>query len=343
MISADRRFAFLLACALAALLALAIATQRGSHRTQASAVPASPRPTAEEASASVARRVAPPELSSILRPLLTVNLVDRFPGLTPAVRQSSLLPGSQIISYYGNPATAAMGILGAADPETIASQLEQQAARYDQLNGPIDVVPALHLVYAVAQRHPTDNGLYLQYADDADVRRYLRVTQERGMLLFLDLQIGRSSAEAELEKILPYLRYPNVHVAIDPEFAVGSNEVPGVDLGSLQGADIDRVQAALQELVEKERLPPKLLIVHQFVDSMVVNGEAIQRYPDVELIVDMDGFGPAAVKRVKYQQYAARSYAAHAAIKLFLEHDPDLMSEEDVLSLEPTPVVVIYQ
>ena len=76
---------------------------------------------------------------------------------------------------------------------------------------------------------------------------------------------------------------------------------------------------------------------------MVLDGEAIRRYADVELIVDMDGFGPAEIKRVKYQRYAERPYASRAAIKLFLDHDPDLMSEADVLSLEPTPAIVIYQ
>ncbi len=36
-------------------------------------------------------------------------------------------------------------------------------------------------------------------------------------------------------------------------------------------------------------------------------------------------------------------YATHAAIKLFLQHDTDLMSERDVLRLQPTPAIVVYQ
>ena len=341
--STDRRFFLLLACAFAAFLALSIATGRETRRTtpQASSGPMASSLSLADAAALSGRPFRQPP---VLRPLLTVSLTERFPRLAHAlISQRSLLPGSQIVSYYGNPATSAMGILGRGDLETVVSQLERQAAWYDRLNGPLGVVPALHLVYAVAQYHPTDNGLYLQYADDADVRRLIELTEERGMLLFLDLQIGRSSVEAELEKVLPYLRYPQVHLAIDPEFAVSSPEVPGADLGSLDGADIDRAQAILQRLVQTEHLPPKLLIVHQFVDSMVRDGEAIRRYPGVELILDMDGFGPAAVKRVKYQQYAGRPYASYGAIKLFFEHDPDLMSEEDVLSLEPTPAIVIYQ
>lgn len=292
--------------------------------------------------AAATEDVAPSEPA--LQRLWTTSGAERFPHLARAlVPPEPLLADRQIVSYYGNPYTADMGILGAADLETVATQLEQHAALYDQLNGPLGVIPAIHLVYAVAQYHPTDNGLYLQYVDEADVLRYIELTEERGMLLFLDLQIGRSSVAVELRKALPYLRYPHVHLAIDPEFAVGSAEVPGTDLGSLRADDIDYAQSTLQQLVDEESLPPKLLIVHQFIDSMVVDGEAIQRYPDVELVIDMDGFGPADVKRVKYQQYATRPYASYAGIKLFFEHDPDLMSEEDVLRLEPTPAVVIYQ
>jgi hypothetical protein len=285
------------------------------------------------------------EPGAVLQPLLTTKPNDRLPRPTiiAAAPEPSVVTDSQIISYYGNPYTAKMGILGASDPETVAAQLEEHAAQYDRLNGPTGVVPALHLVYAVAQPHPTDNGLYLQYVDDAVVRRYVALTEERGMLLFLDLQIGRSSVEAEVQNVLPYLRHPHVHLAIDPEFAVGSTEVPGIALGSVDAADIDRAQAALQKLVQEESLPPKLLIVHQFIDSMVLDGESIKPYQDVELVIDMDGFGQAAVKRVKYEDYAARPYASRAAIKLFFGHDPDLMSEEEVLLLEPQPSVVIYQ
>jgi hypothetical protein len=163
------------------------------------------------------------------------------------------------------------------------------------------------------------------------------------MLLFLDLQIGRSTVEDEIEKVLPYLRDPRVHLALDPEFAVDGKHAPGDVIGSLSAEDIDAAQSMLQELVVDNRLPPKILMVHQFLDGMVRGGESINHYQGVDLIIDMDGFGPAAVKRATYEEYATKTYAAHAAIKLFLDHDPDLMSEQDVLLLNPPPAVVIYQ
>ncbi len=336
MVSAHGRFSILLLCALAALIAIAVATP-GHDRAKAATRPA-----------AVIERVVQPSTPidppRPLQPLWLTDLHARFPSMTSLLApRFSILPDHQIISYYGNPYTDQMGILGAGDLESMADALERQAARYDALNGPLDVMPAIHLVYAVAQPHPTDNGLYLQYVDGATVLRYIALAEERDMLLFLDLQIGRSTVRDEVEKVLPFLHHPRVHLALDPEFAVDGKYVPGDVIGSLNAKEIDTAQAMLQDLVIAERLPPKLLMIHQFLDEMVQGGESINLYQGVDLIIDMDGFGPADVKRTTYEDYASRTYAAHAAIKLFFNHDPDLMSEQEVLFLNPTPAVVIYQ
>lgn len=321
------------------LAALGVVMPSGDAHIERARTPMPPRVARETA----APRITTPLPSDVLYPVFAVSIDQRFPGLRGLDPGQSILANRQIVSYYGNPYTADMGILGSGDPEAIASLLKERAREYDALNGDVGVVAALHLVYAVAQYHEGDDGLYLQYVDDEEVETFIRVAEEHDMLLFIDLQIGRSSVEDELRKVLPYLRHPNVHLALDPEFAVAQGEVPGADLGSLRGLDINHAQEALAGLVRREDLPPKLLMVHQFVDSMVLDGGSIKLYPNVGLIIDMDGYGPAAVKRVKYEQYASRSYATYAAIKLFLEHDPDLMSAQDVLALVPRPAVIIYQ
>lgn len=336
-ISAERRFSILLLCALAVLVSAGVALPR-YHSAEASAA----------ATVDITRDVLPAvpiEPARPLEPLWLTDLKARFPtAMIPVLApRASLLPQHQIVSYYGNPYSEQMGILGSDDLETVADLLEERAAQYDRLNGSVDVMPAIHLVYAVAQPHPTDNELYLQYVDDQTLQRYLDFVEGRDMLLFLDLQIGRSSVADEVQKVLPYLRRPNVHLALDPEFAVGDDHAPGEVIGSLTAEDIDVAQAMLQQLVIAERLPPKLLMVHQFLDGMVLSGHAINRHPGVELIIDMDGFGMAAVKRATYEKYAGRPYAAHAAIKLFFNHDPDLMSEREVLLLTPPPAVIVYQ
>lgn len=340
---AQQRFLVLLIGLLAALVALSTATtpafEGTVRRANAADTPSRP-PVGARAPLAAPWAVlgAPAAWPVSIRLLPLPRPAERAPQPEPALGADA-----QIVSYYGNPYSAAMGVLGALDMADVAEQLRAQAARYDELNGATRVVPAFHLVYAVAQGHPTSNGRYLQYVADADVRRYLRFTAQHGMLLFLDLQLGRGSVEEEIARVLPYLRHPHVHLALDPEFAVGPGEVPGEALGSLSAAEINEAQAALQRLVRDEGVPPKLLVVHQFADSMVRDGPAIRRYDGVELIVNMDGFGLAAIKQATYRRYAARPYAARAGIKLFFEHDADLMSEAEVFALEPRPALIVYQ
>jgi hypothetical protein len=260
-----------------------------------------------------------------------------------AARPQSPFDRNLVLSYYGHPGTAAMGIVGEYDPKELVELLAQHAERYDAVNGIQGVVPAIHLIYAVAQWAPGHDDRHLDHMDTAEVLRYVELTREHGMLLFLDLQIGRSSLREELARVAPLLRHPNVHLALDPEFAVDEGEVPGIELGSMEAADINAAQAALQRLVEDEGLPPKVLVVHQFHESMIRDGEWIQDYDGVDLVIDVDGFGPAATKAAIYESFASRSYSQRPAIKLFFQQDPDLMTEQQVLSLVPAPALVIYQ
>lgn len=256
---------------------------------------------------------------------------------------ASLLAGNTLVAYYGSPRQPAMGILGEHDAEAIAWLLSARAARFDALNGDAGAVPVLHLVYGVAQPEPGADGLYLRYVDDRTVRQYLDLSRRYGFALVLDLQIGHSSALAEVRKILPYLEEPDVHVALDPEFALAGGATPGAAIGTLDASDINAVQWLLAEFTRQRHLPKKVLIVHQFEAAMISDALAIERRSGVDLVIDMDGYGPADIKTVKYQQYGAAPYAPFGGIKLFLRHDPDLMTEEQLLDIEPRPAFFLYQ
>ncbi len=249
------------------------------------------------------------------------------------------LAANQILSYYGNPYVAAMGILGELDPQELVARVKAHAQKYDALNGPRGVRPALHLVYATAQKDPGRDGTYLLYVDEKTLKEYIDLACHNGLFIFLDLQIGRSTVDAEVKKVLPYLKQSHVQLALDPEFAMPPGEVPGQAIGTLDATDVNDAQALMREFIEKNNLPDKILVVHQFQASMITRPELIENNSRVHLVMDMDGFGPAAIKVVKYGWYAAPS--RYPGIKLFFKHDPDLMSEQDVLALHPT--VIIYQ
>jgi hypothetical protein len=249
------------------------------------------------------------------------------------------LSEAQVLSYYGSPYTADMGILGELPPAALLQRLQTHARSYDALNGETAVRPAFHIVYATAQSEPQRSGSYLLHLDDETLQEYIDLACENGLLVFLDLQIGHSDVETEVRRILPYLEFPHVNVALDPEFAMAPGEIPGESIGSLDAADINAAQAILDEFLAERELPDKILVVHQFTPGMLTRPELLDEYERVKLVIDMDGFGPSEIKRVKYGWFAAP--AEHSGIKLFFRQDPDLMSDADVLALEPD--VIIYQ
>ena len=246
-----------------------------------------------------------------------------------------------VVSYYGAPQTPSMGILGQYPPEQMADLLDQRAAAFRFLTRSWDVLPAVHLVYAVAQ--PDSGGDSLRYLDDRSVRQFIDMARRRGFVTILDLQIGHSDPLAEVEAIVPYLEEPDVFVALDPEFALPDSTNPGEKIGSIDARGINEVQSYLALLSAVDHLPKKMLIVHQFEGYMVTNAESIERRDDVDLVIDMDGYGPAGIKEAKYHTYSASSYAPHGGIKIFLQHDPDPLSEWSILSLNPRPALVVYQ
>ncbi len=264
-------------------------------------------------------------------------LSDGAPSHAPSPVESN-----QIVSYYGNPYTPSMGILGQHRPEDVANLLDQAAGRFRYVSG-ARVLPALHVVYAVAQPQPGSDASSLQYLDDRSVRQYIDLARRHGFVVILDLQIGHSDALAEVERIAKYLREPDVFVALDPEFALSSDRKPGEAIGSIDASAINDVQAYLVWLTAQQRIPKKLLVVHQFEAGMLTRPELIERRDDVDLLVDMDGYGPADIKEVKYGRYAAAPYAPFGGIKIFLQHDPDPLSELQIESLQPRPSLIVYQ
>jgi hypothetical protein len=261
---------------------------------------------------------------------------------TPAPA-ASLFEKNQLIVYYGTPLAPGLGVLGTMPPQEMAQRLKEHSRLYDDLNGDRAAVPTLDLIYGVVQSEPTGNGLYLSYLSDERVNEYIRLAEEHDLQIILDLQIGRSTVAAEIEKIERFLLHPRVHVAIDPEYAVGPNGYPIHTPGVISGHDINGAQLYLQELTEKHNLPPKMLVVHQFMDGTIIEGEVTANLPNVDVVLNMDAFGDYPEKVKKYRHYMARPYAERRSFNIFLKQDRPVGSEQDVLALDPMPDMVMYQ
>lgn len=266
-----------------------------------------------------------------------------FMSPTALVRKDSLLPATRIVTYYGNPLSPLMGVLGQDEPDVMVARLKQQAQAFAAADPSRPVQPALSLITPTAQHSPGNDGLYRLRMTPQLIEEVAGWAERNNLLLFLDVQVGRSTVEAELQPLLPYLKRPYVHLALDPEFAMQPDQVPGEVIGSLDARDINYASRLLADLVAAERLPPKVLVVHRFLGEMVTNSRDIRLDPRVQVVINMDGFGSKEAKVSKYDWLVGEQQVQYAGLKGFYEHDAPLMTVREMLDLTPSPDFIMYQ
>jgi hypothetical protein len=167
-------------------------------------------------------------------------------------------------------------------------------------------------------------------------------------LVFLDIQVGLSNVETEVPLLEKYLAMPNVELSLDPEFDMHNGEVPGTVIGTMDASDINWAANYLANIVAANNLPPKILVVHRFTDAMVTNTDEIKPLPQVQIVMDMDGFGFPAKKINTYEQVIVPYPVQFTGFKLFFKNDAKgplgaLMTPEQVLQLSPQPSYIQYQ
>jgi len=255
-----------------------------------------------------------------------------------------IVANNTILAYYGSPLSDKMGILGLYQKEKIAEMLKEMAAQYDQVNGKDGVIPAFYIIYGTCWP-----GGEIGYLDDKILLDYIRFAQSMGMLVFIDHQIGKYSLRAAMDKILPFLRYPNVHLAIDPEWRTLS---PMKEIGSITASELNDAQNYMDEYIRANDIPGiRMLVVHQFADKMIQSREEVISHRDrVILIHTADGFGAPRLKKATYQRNADAENMPVKGFKLFFKSDfalagfdMPLMSPSEVMQLDPRPSLIIYQ
>lgn len=278
------------------------------------------------------------------RPVVPVDTVH--PPLASrqiVARRDALLPKHRIIAYYGNPLSTRMGILGEIPPEQMMARLEETAKRWEAADTTRPVLRALHLIVTVAQAHPGERGLYRLQHGDALISKVAAWADSRGWLLFLDVQAGRSPIAAEIPRLLPWLRRPNVHLGIDPEFAMPPGKVPGKRIGTLDADDVNQVQALLAKVVDEAGIPPKILVVHRFTEGMLTREREITLDPRVQVVIDADGFGAPGLKQNIFGLVVTRRPVQFAGLKLFYKNDKPMLTLAQVLAMQPVPLYIQYQ
>lgn len=260
-----------------------------------------------------------------------------------AYRSDALLPDHRIVAFYGNPLSTRMGILGEIPPEAMMARLDSVAAQWAAADPGRPVRPALHLIVTVAQADSGRDGKYRLRHGEALVERVSGWALSRGWLLFLDIQPGRAPLAAEIERLDRWLRLPHVHLGLDPEFVMPVGQVPGRRIGTLDAAEVNWAVRHLADLVTRERLPPKVLVIHRFTEGMLTNHQRIVADARVQVVIDADGFGSPALKASIFNHLVRRRPVQFAGLKLFYKNDRPMLTPAEVLAFDPVPLYIQYQ
>jgi hypothetical protein len=266
----------------------------------------------------------------------------------PTPRPDAILPHRRIIAFYGTPRSTRMGILGEFPPDVMMARLEQMAAAWTAADPSTPAAPALHVIVTVAHARPGIDGRYRIRHGTETIDQVIAWAATRGWLVFLDIQVGQSTVEAEIPRLMPYLARPNVHLALDPEFAMKDGRLPGKYIGTMDAAEVNHAVGLLERLVDSLHLPPKVIVVHRFTRDMLTNARSIRVDPRgrVQVVIDMDGFGTPGGKLGIWRQIILRWPVQYTGLKLFTKsrNDTPMMQPDEVLErFWPAPLYIQYQ
>ena len=273
----------------------------------------------------------------------------RWPANNSLPPEGAILPFNRIIAYYGNLYSKNMGILGELPKDSMFKKLKTEVEKWQKADTMLHVVPALHYIAVTAQGSPGAGNTYRLRMPFNQIDKIISWASEINALVFLDIQVGRSTLEKEIPELEKYLSLPNVHLGIDPEFSMKTGKRPGSVIGSFDAADINYAINYLDNIVKKNTLPPKILVVHRFTNPMVTNYKQIKPKPSVQIVMNMDGWGSAAKKISTYTSFISPQPVEFTGFKIFYKNDTKKigqmkeMQPEQVLKLKPQPVYIQYQ
>ncbi len=273
----------------------------------------------------------------------------KWPVRTVYPLQGAILPFKRIVAYYGNLYSAGMGILGSMPSDQMLNQLQEEVKNWHEADTSTPVQPALHYIAVTAQRSPGAHHKYRLRMPFHQIDLILEMAKKIDAIVLLDIQVGHSTLQEEIPELEKYLLLPNVHLGIDPEYSMKGGDVPSSKIGTFDASDINYASDYLAQLVREHNLPPKILVVHRFTKAMVTNYKKIKTRPEVQIVMDMDGFGFPAKKIDTYKHAIAREPVQFTGFKLFYKNDtkdkkwPVVMQPREILNLYPQPVYIQYQ
>ncbi|MFV8324711.1 hypothetical protein [Flavobacterium sp. ZS1P14] len=275
------------------------------------------------------------------------DTTGKWPVKTPYPLPGALLPYHRIIAFYGNLYSKRMGILGELPRNEMIKKLKGEVAKWQAVDPSVKTIPALHYIAITAQGAPGKDNKHRMRMPFKQIDTILSWAKPIDALVFLDIQVGHSNVKDEVTTLEKYLSMPNVHLGIDPEFSLKNGEIPGSKIGTFTADDINDAIDILANLVRKNKLTPKILVVHRFTQGMVTNYKKIKTVPEVQIVMDMDGFGDRVLKRSTYLSYIYREPVQFTGFKLFYKNDIKknwvMYTPQELMKFTPKPIYIQYQ
>ena len=257
---------------------------------------------------------------------------------------ASLLLNHDILAYYGHPRSRLMGVLGRFPIDELNQKLTVLADEYEAESGGRKVKKAFYIIFGTVWPEGE-----IGIINEDILRHYIEYAQQNDILVFIDHQIGRYDPVVSLRRMLPWLKYPNVHLALDPEWRTTK---PMQEIGSVTAEELNRAQQAMEDYIVANNIPgERMLVIHQFNWRMIRNRENVRSdFRRVRIVHCADGFGPPHLKKSAYAYNAEAANIPVKAFKLFYNfgtpgagYDQPLMTPKEVYALDPRPYIIMYQ
>lgn len=283
-----------------------------------------------------------PQPAAAPQPSASATASEPAPGAKPAelpLGGTEIFPAYRVVAYYGTAGSRTLGVLGEGSPDEMLPKLRHAAKGFA---GDRKVQVAYELIATVAQAKPGQDGDYSQMIDEAKIQRYVDQAARNKVLVILDLQPGRGSFLPQAKRLEKFLIQPHVGLALDPEWRMATDEVPGKTIGQVGPAEVNSVSAYVSGLVTEHKLPEKLFVLHQFRASMLPNVQKIAERDGLALVQHVDGFGTRSEKNATWNRLK-RPEQFHLGYKLFFDEDVKRYGAADVLKFKPVPDLISFQ
>lgn len=251
--------------------------------------------------------------------------------------------GKRYVALYGTPGTPALGVLGEQDVPATIARAEQTAAPYRALTADT-VVPTLEIIATIASAAPEPDGSYSRGRSVDELRPLVEAAQQAGQAVVIDLQPGRTDFLTQAQRYAELLEYPNVGLALDPEWRLAPDQVHLRQIGSVGVDEVNATADWLATFTRDRALPQKMFLLHQFSLRMITDRERLHTgHDELAMIIHADGQGSQPAKAGTWTTLHQGAPDVHWGWKNFYDEDTPMLDPAQTYAVQPVPDLVTYQ